>query len=317
MQITHFIGVDVAKQSLSIAAHNNSLASQTVANNKTAIKIFLSTLPPQSAIAVEATNTFHRLLTTLALQAHFTVYVLNPHDVHHYCRAVGQRAKTDRVDAQLIARYLAKEHPELHPWTPPSTVQTAIFTLITRRAAVTKAKQALQQSLSDVPITKPILRTLTRQLAKAQSAIDKAIVAQLKLDPNLAETAKKLRDIPGVGPLISTALATLLQRFSFVNADAVTCYVGLDPRAKDSGQKRGQRKLTKHGPAELRRLLYLAAMTAARHPAIKAFHERQLAKGLSCIAAYNVLARKLLRTAWSLVKHDQTFDLNRLVNQLT
>jgi len=317
MQTTPFIGVDVSKQSLSIAIHNQSSAPQTIANNKSAIKNFLSTLPPQSLIAVEATNIFHRLLIELAFQSHFTVYVLNPHDVHYYCRAVGQRAKTDRVDAQLIARYLAKEHQELHPWVPPSSVQEAIFTLIARRATVTKSKQALQQSLRDVPLTKNILYALNQQLTKTLIAIDKAIVAQLKQDVQLVDTANKLRDIPGIGPLISAALATLLQRYPFANADAVTCYVGLDPRAKDSGQKRGQRKLTKRGPSEMRRLLYIAAMTAARHPQIKPIYERQLAKGLSCIAAYNVLARKLLRAAWSLIKHDQAFDLNRFANQLT
>lgn len=85
--------------------------------------------------------------------------------------------------------------------------------------------------------------------------------------------------------------------------------LGLDPRPRDSGQCRGQRKLSKRGPAELRRLLYIAAMTAARHPVLKAFHERQRAEGLSPIAAYNVLARKLLRTAWSIVRYDRPFDL--------
>lgn len=317
MQNTSFIGVDVSKQSLSIAIHQSSIAPQTIANNKSEIKRFLATLPAQSLIAVEATNTFHRLLVELAIDSHFTVYVLNPHDVHYYCRAVGQRAKTDRVDAQLIARYLAKEHQELHPWVPPSKVQEAIFTLIARRATVVKSKQALQQSLQDVVLTKTLLQALSRQLSKTIIAIDKAIIAQLKRDPQLTETAKKLRDIPGIGALISTALATLLQRYPFVSADAVTCYVGLDPRAKDSGQKHGKRKLTKRGPAELRRLLYMASMTAARHPQIKPFYERQLAKGLSSIAAYNVVARKLLRAAWSILKHNQAFDLNRFSNQLT
>ena len=175
----------------------------------------------------------------------------------------------------------------------------------------------MQQSLRDVPCTQELAQALNQQFAKTLNAIDKAIVAQLQLDAQLTETAKKLRDIPGIGPLISAALATLLQRYPFVSADAVTCYVGLDPRAKDSGQKHGQRKLTTPGPAEMRRLLYIAAMTAARHPQIKPFYERQLAKGLSCIAAYNILARKLLRSAWSMIKHNQTFDLQRFANHLT
>ena len=313
MQSTTFVGGDVSKQTICFARYGDSGPVQVVPNQKQALIAFLKTLPKQTAIAVEATNTYHKLLAKLAYRLKHVVYVLNPKDVHHYSKGVGNRAKTDRVDAQLLARYLAKEHAELLPWTPPTPTQEAIETLIARRATLTTTRQALRQSLGTVKRLKATAMTLDRQFSVALQVIDQQLLALVKQEPELAQNVLKLQAIPGVGPLVSAALATLLQRVPFANADAAVAFAGLDPRPRDSGQFRGQRKLSKRGPAELRRLLYVAAMTIARNSAIKPIHQRQLAKGLSPIAAYNVLARRLIRTAWSLIKYDHPFDLQRFV----
>ena len=120
-----------------------------------------------------------------------------------------------------------------------------------------------------------------------------------------------LKDIPGIGPVVSAALATLLSRHPFASADAAVAFVGLDPRPRESGTWRGQRKLSKRGPTEIRRLLYVAAMTTARNVAMRGEIDRHKAKGLSATAIYNIIARKLLRTAWSMLKHQTPFAMNR------
>ncbi|MGH8625469.1 MAG: transposase [Gammaproteobacteria bacterium] len=129
--------------------------------------------------------------------------------------------------------------------------------------------------MRDVDTLRATAKALDRQFAAALKTIDRQLAALVKPEPQLVQPVKNVHTVPGFGPLISTALATVLQRTPFAKADAAVAFSGLDPRPRDSGQRRGQRKLSKRGPAELRRLLYIAAMTAARHPVIKAFHERQ------------------------------------------
>jgi transposase len=317
MQSITFVGGDVSKATIHFAVYGDEQPVQVVANQKRPLMTYLKQLPPQTWLAVEATNTYHRLVVDLAYQAHRRVFVLNPKDVSHYRQGVGYRAKTDRVDAQLIARYLAKEQAELKPWQPPTPTQEALETLITRRVTVTQAQQALRQSLRGVDTLRAAAQALDRQFVATVKTIDQQVTALIQQEPQLLQSVKHLHTVPGFGPLIAAALATVLQRIPFAKADAAVAFSGLDPRPRDSGQCRGQRKLSKRGPAELRRLLYIAAMTAARHPLIKAFYERQRAKRLSAIAAYNVLARKLLRTAWSIVRYNRPFDLQRFVGALT
>jgi transposase len=158
---------------------------------------------------------------------------------------------------------------------------------------------------------KPVLNGLKKAFAKAVAAIDKAILRRLKEEPELARHADMLKDIPGIGPVVSAALATLLSRHPFASADAAVAFVGLDPRPRESGTWRGQRKLSKRGPTEIRRLLYVAAMTTARNVAMRGEIDRHKAKGLSATAIYNIIARKLLRTAWSMLKHQTPFAMDR------
>ena len=112
----------------------------------------------------------------------------------------------------------------------------------------------------------------------------------------------------GIGLLNAAMLTNLFLRVPFAKSDAVVALAGLDPRANDSGLKRVKRRLSKRGPAELRRLLYNAAMAARKSPVWLPFYERQRAKGLPKTACLVVLARKLLRLAFSLFEHQTDFD---------
>lgn len=313
MQSHTFIGGDVSKAEICFASYGTDNVER-IANQKAALQLYLASLPTDSLLAVEATNNYHQMVVELAHAQGLGVYVLNPNDLHHYARSIGVRGKTDPVDARMIARYVAKEHAELHAWLPVSTVQKSLQVLLNRRSTLVTTRLRMQQSLRDTDELKPVLRALELQFAKALAVLDKAIVRRLQQEPELASFAAGLRAIPGVGPLVSAALAMLMYRHDFSSADAVVAYVGLDPRPRESGTYRGQRKLSKRGPAELRRLLYVAAMTTARHAAIKVEYARHLAKGLSATAVYNILARKLLRTAWSMLKHSRPFDIARFVS---
>ena len=126
-----------------------------------------------------------------------------------------------------------------------------------------------------------------------------------------------LRTIHGVGPVVGAALVNTLERVPLKSADAFVAFTGLDPRPDDSGQHRGKRRLSKRGPAELRRLLYVAAMSAKKTTAWKPLFEHYRAKGLSSTAALVILARRIARTAWSMYTYKTNFDPARLTNSLT
>ena len=123
---------------------------------------------------------------------------------------------------------------------------------------------------------------------------------------------KHCKSVPGIGPLTALALTTLYHRGHFENADQFVAFLGLDVRVRDSGRYRGRRKLTKRGDLEARRLLHNAAMAAARNPLFKARYEALLARGLSTTAAYVVIARKLARIAFALMRNGANFDPKHL-----
>ncbi|WP_180838949.1 IS110 family transposase [Variovorax sp. RO1] len=120
-------------------------------NDATSIAHWLREMPPGALIAMESTGRYHGLLAHLASQAGL-VYVLNARDVYFYARALGTRAKTDGVDAGVIARYLAEHHEHLHPWRPASSVQQRLQDLLTRRAQLATQRSGLKQIVRDVDV---------------------------------------------------------------------------------------------------------------------------------------------------------------------
>ena len=144
------IGADVAKDAIVVACSEGSFPVREVANQRTAVLAFLKGLPAGSRIGVESTGTYHELFAEAAHQLGFLVFLLNPKDTRHYAKAVGLRGKTDRVDAELIARMIAHEHTKLHAWIPPTPQQREIDRLIKRRATLISLREAVAMSLHDL-----------------------------------------------------------------------------------------------------------------------------------------------------------------------
>ena len=307
MQTVLNVGVDVAKASVMVACAESSFAPQWVDNRRAALLVWLRGLPPGSRLGLEATGRYHQLLADLAHAQGLIVYVLTPKDTRHYARALGRRGKTDRVDAQMLARYVAKEYLELHPYVPPSPTEREIDHLLRRRARVVALKGALRASGQDLGECSAALQAALDSLQTLIIQLDEQLAARVRASPPHQQVQQRLQTIVGVGPLVSTCLANLFSRIAFGNADAVVAYSGFDPRPCDSGQKIGRRRLSKRGPSELRRLLYNAAMSAAKTTTWKPFYLHHRSHGWSSTAASVILARKLLRTAWALYKHNTIF----------
>jgi transposase len=298
---------DVSKRELVIAVYPGEVGVKRIANQDAAIRAWLDMLPAGSVIGMEATGTYHRRLADLAHARGLVVYVVNPRDVYYYARGMGARGKTDPSDAKLLARYVAHERAHLHPYRPPSALCERLVTLLERRAVLVRTRQALTQSLAELPALGREKGNLFKAVAALVSGIDRELAALGCADPLTATLVSRLKTISGVGPLVASLLCALFKRFAFRHADALIAYLGLDPRPHESGQHRGRRRLSKRGHPEWRRLLIAAAMSAARTQAWRDYVKRQRAKALPATAVHVILARKMLRTAFAMFKNGQDF----------
>jgi transposase len=312
MQTMLNLGADVDSRFIVIACAARSFATQRIANERGAIRAWLRSVPRGSRLGLESTGSYHELLADLAHAAGLQVFVLNPRDLRRYAQAVGQRGKTDRIDAEMIARYIAREYAELHAYLPPSKEQRALARLINRRGTLVVARGTVTQSLRGVPGLDTELRDLAACFDRLIHRVEHLMQGALQQLPAAQQAAQQITTIPGFGPLGSTCLGHTLTRLPYANSDAVIAQTGFDPRPEDSGQKHGRRRLSKRGPSEQRRVLFNCARAASRTRHWQPYYAAQLAKGLSSTAATVILARKMVRVAFAVVKHNQPFDPERV-----
>jgi transposase len=242
-----------------------------------------------------------------ALKAGVEVFLIDGYQLSHYREALRQRAKTDPSDARLLARFLANEGAQLTPFKPRSAKQQRLWRLLKRRATLVKTKSQLQQSLADVTELMRSIQALLRRIDRLLAQLDRRLRA-LARTLGWQELIARCASIPGVGFLTAVALVCTYQRGYFVGRDAFIAFIGLDVRVRDSGKHRGRRKLTKKGDAETRRLLHCAAMAAARSAYFKPQYQALKARGMATTAAYVVIARKLARLAFVLLRNETRFD---------
>lgn len=314
------VGIDVSKAVLVVATAGQP-GCQNIANDNASIVQWLNTLPDNAALAVESTGRYHQQLVTLALAAGRRAYVLNARDVYFYAKGLGARAKTDALDAQVIARYLAEHHAQLHPWQAPPVVIEQIQRLLGQRSAVVTKRVALRECLQGERSTPAALAEPLQALEDAfvalLSGIDQRITQLLATQPELSQRRALLQSIVGVGPQTSALLVGVLARLPFASADALVAYSGLDPRASDSGRSRGRRRLSKRGPPLIRRQMFMAAMSASHTKTFKGVYQKLRDRGLASTEALVVLARKLLRIAFAVWKNQTPFDASRFLANMT
>lgn len=299
------IGIDVAKQKLDLY-RDDSGTHEILQNTRKDIRRWLTTLPKHAELAVEATGTYHVELVEMAYAKGFRVYVVDGYQLSHYRKGIGGRAKTDRTDASLLARYLRSERDELRAWAPPKGPYRQIQMLLTRRAKLVKASVMLNQSLSGIKGLQAGLSALKRQIDRLDQQIEKHLRALMR-ESDLMTDVLRCQAIEGVGFLTATALVMANLRGDFKDSDAFIAFLGLDVRVRDSGKQVGRRKLTKKGSSEIRRLLHNAAMAAKRSQTWSGYFDRYVARGLSKTQALVILARKLARVAFSLLKNQSEY----------
>ncbi len=260
-------GVDIAKDEVVTAQHGDGQI-RSIVNEKSALDAWLATLPKGSIIAMESTGVYHRLLAQRAHDAAMQVYVLNAQDVYFYAKAMGARGKTDRVDAPLIARYVAEHHTKLHAWQPGDSAHRRVEELLGRRATVVTKRESVRQAFKGDRDVADELEQLDQSFARFLAALDAKIDALIAADQELTTGRERIASVTGFGPLGSALLAVLFARIEFANVDAVVAYSGLDPRPNDSGKKRGRRSDKRD------KSVHEALRAAGDAPLLGAFHSR-------------------------------------------
>lgn len=300
------IGIDVAKDFLSLFRIDSGQATE-IANDTRSIKTWLKSLPAQSAIAIEATGIYHLDVASLAHAQGHQVYIINGYRLSNYRKGIGGRNKDDRSDARLLARYLAHEHEQLQAWQPPPEPYRRLQILLHRRATLVRSVVSLRQSFSQEPLLTDALKPLLEQVRTLEKRLEKLIHQALD-ESGLTQQSKRCQAVEGIGPLTAAALNMAFLRGTFRNSDAFIAFLGLDVRMRESGRYCGQRKMTKQGDPEIRRLLHNAAMAAARTQQWQETYQGYLKRGLKRTEALTILARKLARIAFALMQKQADYN---------
>lgn len=307
------IGADISLRNIVLAWARSQQPCLTIANNRKALTAWLKHLPANRVIGMEATGRLHHLLADLAMAHGHTVYVVNPKHLSSYAKGLGQRGKTDPLDAAVIARYVDRERDSLHPYTTPSALQRKLRDLISQRAALVRHSTALKLSIeaTGTELSSALRRAhqaALSSLSKLLTQIDRELKQVMDTDQTLERKRGQLQTITGIGFINSVALTHRFDRTPFTNSDAVVAAYGMDPRPRDSGNQVGKRRLTKQGNPEDRRLIYLAALSAAKTKLFNPIYKALLGKGFSTTEAIVIIARKLLRIAFAVWTSGKPFN---------
>lgn len=289
------VGIDVSKDRLDVHVYPAG-ESFVVARNAEGLDALIARIMPlkAEAIAVEATGGFETVVAAALGGAGLRVAVVNPAQVRAFASALGKRAKTDPIDACVIARFLAATKPEVRPL--PDADTKLLADLVTRRRQIIQMMVAERQRERHLPsrhLKKSVARLL-KALEKELNALDQDIGDTVRGSPAWREKEELLKSVPGVGNVVAHTLLAELPELGQLDRRQIASLAGLAPWTRQSGKWRGK-SFIGGGRASVRAALFLSAMVGAKHnPLLKAFHQRLIATGKPKMVALIALARKLL-----------------------
>lgn len=297
------IGIDVAKAHLDVAALPVDGTLGRVANDDAGIAALVAQLRPRAPtlIVLEATGGYETQVATALALAGLPVAVVNPRQVRDFARVTGQLAKTDALDAQVLAHFAVAVRPT--PRALPDDTHADLLALVTRR------RQLIDMLVAErlrVPLARPAahasLHAHIQWLAARVRESETDLTQRLKQSPVWYAREQLLRSVPGVGPHTARRLLVSLPELGTLTARQLAKLVGVAPHNVDSGQARGRRQIW-GGRAPVRTALYMATLSAARHnPVIGAFYRRLRAAGKPGKVALVAAMHKLLTILNAIVK---------------
>lgn len=316
-----YLGVDVAKKKLDcmlLDTANGKTRAKVVDNTAAGFATLLEWLVKQKApephVVMEPTGMYHEAAALALSDAGLTVSLVNPAQLRAFAQGLGVKTKTDKEDSSVLARFGAAQNPT--PWQPPSHSARRLKALLARRDAVAddlqreqNRKEANDHSLSPEAVGDSIAQSIAFLKAELDR-LEKMIATHIDSDPDMRDKKKLLQSIPGVGPRVATHMTTLFAGRTFNSAEQLAAYLGLVPVEWQSGSSvRGRPRMSKAGPAYIRKVLYMPAVVARRcNPHIKALNDRLLAKGKSKMAAIGAAMRKLAHLCFGVVHTGKPYD---------
>lgn len=320
-QITHpILGIDIAKLTFDacLIRPDGSLRHRTrFANSPAGFTQLAAWLTKHCAATthacLEATSTYADALARDLHERGHRVSVVNPSRIHDFGKSRLSRTKTDKADAQLIARFCHTQAPER--WTPPAPEISELQALIRHLEVLEAARQqhANQLQTATTPSVRDSLTRLINHLESQVVEVEAALQQHINRHPDLRADVALLVSIPGIGERTAARLlAEIVQLKNYESARQVAAYAGVSPQLRESGTSvHGKPRLSKTGNARVRRAVYLPAVVAKRYnPLIKALCERLAARGKPPMVQIGAAMRKLLHLAYGVLKSRQPFDPN-------
>ena len=298
-----FVGIDISKERLDVAMRptGDSWMVDHTATGVTSLVERLQALGP-TLIVLEATGGLEMLLTSELAAAGLPVVVVNPRQVRDFAKAIGRLAKTDRIDAQVLAHFAEAVRPIPRPL--PDAATQALSALIARRRQIVQMLVAEKNRLSMAQ--KPIRSDIEKHiqwLQKRLNALDADLTRTIQQSPLWREAENLLQSVPGIGPVNSRTLLADLPELGSLNHKQIAALVGVAPLNRDSGKWRGKR-IVWGGRASVRCALYMSALTAVRYnPVIKTFYQRLQEAGKPKKVPLTACMRKLLVILNAILKH--------------
>ena len=290
-----FIGIDVSKQQLEVAVHERDCQFRCANKVPAFGKLIVELIDWRPALVVlEATGGLEIPVVNALQAVGLPVVVVNPRQVRDFAKALGQLAKTDRLDARVLAHFAAAIKPPLRPIKSAAEQE---LTALTRRRdqlieMLVDEKNRRTSAASDT--VRDQIKAHIDWLEECIAALDKQLKALLQCSASWQAKDDILQSVPGIGPVVSFSMIADLPELGTLNRQQISKLVGVAPLNRDSGQQRGTRHIY-GGRAELRRVLYMAALSATRHNlVIKAFYERLRANQKPFKVAITACMRKLL-----------------------
>lgn len=302
------VGIDISKHHLDLAVHPQG-KPQRLANDAEGIALLVAQLRELTPrlVVLEATGGYEAPCALALQDAGLPVLVVNPRQTRDYAKSQGILAKTDRVDARVLAQFAATT--TLTPRPLPTGPLRELAALVTRRRQVQDQLSAERHRLplADGLVAESLAAAIAeyrRHLTQLNTAIGRLI----RDTPALRIQAERLQRVPGGGPVVAATLAAELPERGQLSRRQIAALAGVAPLARDSGQQRGRRHVW-GGRASVRQVLSMAALVATKHnPVIQAFYQRLLAAGKPKKLALVACMRKLLVILNALVKHAATWN---------
>jgi transposase len=304
------IGIDIGKAEVSIAVHPSG-PTWTSATTEAALAELVRRLVAvrPGLIVMEATGGYEVPVAVACATAGLPVAIVNPLQVRAFARAVGRIAKTDAIDAGILALFGARVQPPPRPGVDAAT--QALAALVARRRQLLEMLGAEQRRLEHAT-TNPVRRDLRnhiRWLARRVKDVDDDLTGAIQASPLWRVQENLLRSVPGIGPTTARTLLAELPELGTLSRRAIAALVGVAPFNRDSGRWRGHRTIG-GGRASVRSALYMAALVASRHnPTLAAFYRRLRHAGKAPKVALVATMRKLLTMVNAMMKH-QTLWMN-------